>query len=133
MVALSEELCRLALHRRVAGAVKVLDEAREFFSGFPQVDTEGKVVHTHTYTCINTYCLRNLTIHGEKLSCMKHQAQGTGISGIEQAVLSALIAEERRGEGKASWGGAQHIETKDPPHTEMKPTAGEGLAAFLSL
>ncbi len=54
----------------------------------------------------------------------------TGISGIEQAVLSALIAEERRGEGKASWGGARHIETKDPPHTEMKPTGSEGLAGF---
>lgn len=52
----------------------------------------------------------------------------TGISGIEQAVLSALIAEERRGEGKASWGGARHIETKDPLHTEMKATHSEGLA-----
>ncbi|KAK9967693.1 hypothetical protein ABG768_002072, partial [Culter alburnus] len=46
----------------------------------------------------------------------------TGISGIEQAVLSALIAEERRGEGKASWGGVRHIEAKDPLHTEMKAT-----------
>lgn len=54
----------------------------------------------------------------------------TGISGIEQALLSALIAEERRGEGKASWGGARHIETKDPPQTEMKPTGSEGLAGF---
>ncbi len=54
----------------------------------------------------------------------------TGIRRIEQAVLSALIAEERRGEGKAFWGGARYIETKDSSHTEMKVTSSEGLAGF---
>ncbi len=31
---------------------------------------------------------------------------------------------------KPPGGGARHIETKDPPHTEMKSTGSECLAGF---